>query len=100
MYFQVIINSFSGFGPYCLSFKENEPCTVYNLKQRLAITTTFSVEEQRIRSLGGRILTDTDDLLKDYSIKDGPIILNLTVSLIGGRSVMEQQQQEEQQEPM
>ncbi|KAK4512228.1 cysteinyl-tRNA synthetase [Mucor velutinosus] len=85
MYFQVVINSFSGFGPFCLKFKPNEPCTVYDLKQKLASTTTFSVEEQKIRSLGGRILTDNDNLFQDYSIQEGPIILNLTVRLIGGR---------------
>jgi hypothetical protein len=86
MYFQVIINSFSGFGPYCLSFDKNEPCTIYDLKKRLAQTTMFTVEEQRIKSLGGRILTDSLNLLQDYSIKEGPIILNLTVSLIGGQN--------------
>ncbi|EPB92187.1 hypothetical protein HMPREF1544_01012 [Mucor circinelloides 1006PhL] len=85
MYFQVVINSFSGFGPFCLKFKPDEPCTVYDLKQKLASTTTFSVEEQKIRSLGGRILTDNDSLFQDYSIHEGPIILNLTVRLIGGR---------------
>ncbi|GAN08188.1 hypothetical protein MAM1_0192c07695 [Mucor ambiguus] len=85
MYFQVVINSFSGFGPFCLKFEPNEPCTVYDLKQKLASTTTFSAEEQKIRSLGGRILTDNDNLFQDYSIQDGPIILNLTVRLIGGR---------------
>ncbi|KAI8097835.1 uncharacterized protein B0P05DRAFT_567824 [Gilbertella persicaria] len=86
MYFQVIINSFSGFGPFCLCFRDNEPCTVYDLKKRLATTTAFSVEEQRIRSLGGKILTDSDDLLKDYALQEGPIVLNLTVRLIGGRT--------------
>ncbi|KAF1800943.1 hypothetical protein FB192DRAFT_1124227 [Mucor lusitanicus] len=85
MYFQVVINSFSGCGPFCLKFKPNEPCTVYDLKQKLASTTSFSVEEQKIRSLGGRILTDNDNLFQDYSIQEGPIILNLTVRLIGGR---------------
>ncbi|KAL7310667.1 hypothetical protein PS15m_010138 [Mucor circinelloides] len=85
MYFQVVINSFSGFGPFCLKFKPDEPCTVYDLKQKLASTTTFSVEEQKIRSLGGRILTDNDNLFQGYSIHEGPIILNLTVRLIGGR---------------
>jgi hypothetical protein len=93
MYFQVIINSFSGFGPFCLGFKANEPCTVYDLKQKLAKATTFSVEEQKIRSLGGRILTDNDNLFQDYSIQEGPIILNLTVRLIGGRDINQHQEQ-------
>ncbi|KAI8647834.1 hypothetical protein BD408DRAFT_407872 [Parasitella parasitica] len=92
MYFQVIVNSFSGFGPFCLGFQPNEPCTVYDLKQKLAKTTTFSVEEQKIRSLGGRILTDNDNLFQDYSIQEGPIILNLTVRLIGGRDIHYRQQ--------
>ncbi|KAI8353285.1 hypothetical protein EDC96DRAFT_577263 [Choanephora cucurbitarum] len=85
MNFQVIVNSFAGFGPFCLCFKYDEPCTVYDLKKKLAATTAFSVEEQRIRSLGGRILTDSDNLLQNYRIHDGPIVLNLTVRLIGGR---------------
>ncbi|KAI8359132.1 hypothetical protein BD560DRAFT_426186 [Blakeslea trispora] len=85
MNFQVIINSFAGFGPVCLCFKYNEPCTVYDLKKKLSVTTAFSVEEQRIRTLGGKILTDSDNLLQNYRIHDGPIVLNLTVRLIGGR---------------
>ncbi|KAI7903731.1 uncharacterized protein BX663DRAFT_551410 [Cokeromyces recurvatus] len=86
MYFQVIINSFSGFGPFCFCFKTNEPCTVYDVKQRLEKTTAVSVEQQRIRSLGGKILTDSDDLTQNYFMNKGPIILNLTVRLIGGRT--------------
>lgn len=92
MYFQVVINSFSGFGPFCLCFKANEPCTVFDLKQRLAKTTTVSVQEQRIRSLGGKILTDSDNLFQDYSIKEGPLILNLTVRLIGGRTYQQHEE--------
>ncbi|KAI9480745.1 MAG: hypothetical protein EXX96DRAFT_617719 [Benjaminiella poitrasii] len=63
----------------------NEPCTVYDVKQRLAKATSVSVEQQRIRSLGGKILTDSDDLVQNYFLNEGPIILNLTVRLIGGR---------------
>ncbi|KAI8977032.1 hypothetical protein BDF20DRAFT_835867 [Mycotypha africana] len=87
MFFQVIINSFSGFGPFCILFTDNEPCTVFDLKRKLAKTITVGVEEQKIRSLGGKLLTDSVDLFQSYGVQRGgpPIILNLTVRLVGGR---------------
>ncbi|KAI8993557.1 hypothetical protein BDB01DRAFT_847415 [Pilobolus umbonatus] len=81
MHPQAIVNSFSGHGPFCFNFTGHNH-TVLDLKHKLALVTTVSVEEQRIQSMGGRLLTDNDPLFDDHL--EGPAIFNLSIRIVGG----------------
>jgi hypothetical protein len=85
MYFQAIVNSFSGIGPFCFHFNKDERHTVLMLKQKLEKATAVGVKQQRLRSMAGRLLTDSDLLFSDELNRE-PVILNMTVRLVGGRN--------------
>ncbi|KAI9018537.1 hypothetical protein CLU79DRAFT_760778, partial [Phycomyces nitens] len=82
-YFQAIVNSFGGIGTVCVVFNALGSHTVYDLKLRLAQTTSIAVGQQRITTVGGHLLADSHVLFADLQ---GPAIFNLSVSLRGGRS--------------
>ncbi|KAL0082501.1 hypothetical protein J3Q64DRAFT_1160863 [Phycomyces blakesleeanus] len=84
-YFQAIVNSFGGIGTVCVVFDTLGSHTVYDLKLRLAQTTSIAVGQQRITTVGGHLLTDSHVLFADLQ---GPAIFNLSVSLRGGRSAI------------
>lgn len=94
MYFQAIVNSFCGLGPFCFNFSDHESHTVLDLKKKLEIATSVNADEQRIKTMGGRLLNDHDILFQD-GLKE-PAIFNLTVRMVGGlqRRVFESYLQE------
>lgn len=82
MHFQAVVNSFSGLGPFCFNFMENESHTVLDLKKKLEVATFVNAKEQRIKTMGGRMLNDCD-LLFEEGLKE-PVIFNMTVRMVGG----------------
>lgn len=80
MYNQAIVNSFSGHGPFCFNFPKHEQYTIFDLKKKLESVTFVHAQEQKIKTMGGRMLQDQDILFQDCK----PTIFNLTVSMVGG----------------
>ncbi|KAI8367461.1 telomere stability and silencing-domain-containing protein [Radiomyces spectabilis] len=80
--YQAIVNTFGGLGTFCFSFTDDDDHTVLALKKRLEASTSITTEEQRITSLGGRPLIDSDDIFCDSS---EPRFLNLSLRLRGGK---------------
>ncbi|KAI7868256.1 hypothetical protein BDF14DRAFT_1794533 [Spinellus fusiger] len=82
--YQAIVNSCYGIGTVCVEFDKNTPNhTVLDLKYRLAEITSHVVEQQRITTLGGHLLSDDHRL---FSGLEGPAVFNVSVCLRGGRS--------------
>jgi hypothetical protein len=67
---------------------------VLDLKKKLEIATSVNADEQRIKTMGGRLLNDHDILFQN-GLKE-PAIFNLTVRMVGGlqRRVIESRLQE------
>ncbi|KAI9270891.1 hypothetical protein BY458DRAFT_510069 [Sporodiniella umbellata] len=89
MFQQAIVNSFSGHGPFCLNFTVEEQPTILALKKRLEQVTFVSARDQKIKTMGGRMLQDHDVLFQP-NVKD-PSIFNLSVSMVGGLQMSREQ---------